>query len=90
MEESEILYWEVEDYTNSTIRLLQEGGRITSEKLTKSQVEQFCGKKLNRASPDENPHIIVSAKVQVGQTKYLDYRSFRGKSFRCYMIANQP
>lgn len=88
MEENEILYWEVEAHTNNTFYLSQEGGKIISPKLTKSQVEQFCGKILKRASQHDNPDIIVCAKVEVGQTKHYDYRSFRGKTFRCYMIKN--
>lgn len=85
--QSQNLYWEIEDYSNQVTTLLKEGEKIYSQKLTKHQVEQKIGKKLTVCPANENPHLIVGARVEENGTKYLDNRkSLRGTTQRCYLI----
>lgn len=84
---TEKLYWEIEDYSGSTITLLKEGQKIYSQKLTKKQVEKATGTKLKVCPANENPHLIVGARVEENGRIFLDRRtSLRGTTQRCYLI----
>lgn len=85
--QSQTFYWEIEDYYNQVTTLLKEGEKIYSKKLTKQQVEQKIGKKLSVCPTNQNPHLIVVARVEENGTKFLDTRkSLRGNTQRCYLI----
>lgn len=85
--QSQNLYWEIEDYSGQVITLMKEGKKIYSQKLTKKQVEQKIGKKLSVCPTNQNPHIIIGARVEENGTKFLDGRTFlRGTTQRCYLI----
>lgn len=85
--EDQTLYWEIEDYSGQVITLMAEGQKIYSQKLTKKQVETATGKKLKVCPANENPHLIVGARVEENGRKFLDQRtSLRGTTQRCYLI----
>ena len=81
------LYWEIEDFTGQVVTLMQEGQKIYSQKLTKKQVEQATGKKISVCPANQNPHLIVGARVEENGRKFLDCRtSLRGTTQRYYLI----
>ena len=82
----EQMYWIIENYTSKGTKLMEEGQRLYSEKLTIKQVEQATGFKLRVAGAKENPEIIVCAYVDVDGRKYIDNRKQRGSRSKCYMI----
>lgn len=87
MNTNQTFYWEVEDYSGQVISLMEEGRKIYSQKLTKKQVENITGKSLIVCPANENPQIIVGAKVEENGTKFLDCRkSLRGNTKRYYLI----
>ena len=84
----ETLYWEIDDFTANSFKLFSEGRKIYSQKLSLKDVENKVGKKLRVCPKDENPHFIVSAKVEESGRKFLDMRrGLRGNVYRCYILA---
>lgn len=86
--QNQIFYWEVENYTGSTITLLKEGEKIFSQKISIKDVEKKVGKKLKVCPAWQNPDFIVGARVEQNGTKFLDVRtSLRGTTQKCYILA---
>ena len=83
--QNEVCYFEVEDYSSSTINLFDSGNKINKVKITMKDVEESLGVKLRRAGKYENPDIIVNAYVDVNDRTCIDRRSFRGQCTRYYM-----
>jgi hypothetical protein len=84
---NQTLYWEVENYSGSTINLFEEGEKIFSEKLTIKQVEKHIGKKLKVCPANQHPQFIVGARVEENGTKFIDARkSLRGTTQKYYIL----
>ena len=84
----EKLYFEIENYSGTSFCLLNEGQKIESEKITIKDVEKAIGKKLTVCPQNENPHLIVIAKVEKNGQTFYDNRKNRGSMRKCYLIKN--
>lgn len=84
----ENLYWEIENYSGTSFSLFSEGQKIELEKLTIKDVEKAIDKKLIVCPQNQNPHLIVIAKVEKNGQTFYDNRKSRGSMRKCYLIKN--
>ena len=87
--ENQILYWEIEDYTGSNFKLMEDGDKIYSQKLTIKDAEKKIGKKLKVCPKDIDPDFIIGARVMQNERVLYDARTgLRGNTQRCFLLTN--
>ena len=87
--ETEQLFWEIENYTGDSFKLMQEGDKIFSSKLSIKDVEKHIGTKLKVCPANQNPHFIIGARVAKNNVKLIDTRTrLRGTTQKYYILSN--
>lgn len=82
-----LFYWEVLDFTGQTFNLMDEGAKINGHKISKTDVEDFVGRKLKVCGAHENPHIIVEPRIKENGQVFQDLRTrLRGRN-KYYVLA---